>query len=55
MGPEDKVEMNNQNQDDGMIPGLDMDSAEDKSKVIIKKVNFGVCNFKYSEGYLIYN
>lgn len=37
MGPEDKVEVNNQNQEDGMIPGLDMDSAEDKSKVVIKK------------------
>lgn len=38
MGPEDKVEMNYQNQDDGMIPGLDMDTAEDKTKAVIKKV-----------------
>lgn len=39
MGPEDKVEVINPASDNpGTIPGLDLDSAEDKSKATVKKV-----------------
>lgn len=39
MGPEDKVEVINPASDNpGTIPGLDIDSTDDKSKIIIKKV-----------------
>lgn len=41
MGPEDKVEViNPASENPGTIPGLDLDSGEDKNKAIVKKVVF---------------
>lgn len=39
MGPEDKVEVINPASDNpGTIPGLDIDSTDEKAKVVVKKV-----------------
>lgn len=39
MGPEDKVEVINPASDNpGTIPGLDIDSTDEKAKIVIKKV-----------------